>query len=319
MVLAATLAAAGAFCIGSASVAYADEAAPANESLGSPANIVNGTNIQAWTVSNLKQSTDAIPYQAHGTLWEATATDEAVQGGVTPLVSNFNATSPGGQTYRALYQVATAQGVNPSSINQGQKTSGKVYFDVTGDNPNTVVYRDAGGHDFASWVQSTGPRRGGGTAGPAGTGAPTSVPAIKPAAPAGNAAPTTGSAGTPIPVGSQGTPAPAGTPSPAATPSPAGNPASPANNPAAPAAAPGTPAPAGAPGSPAPAASPNAPAATAPAGGQTPTGSQGTPGSAGTPFDAPVAPTPAAPAPGQTLPAGNGTPAPGTNQGSTTP
>ena len=68
-----------------------------------------------------------------------------MQGGVTPLVSNFNATSPGGQTYRALYQVATSEGVNPGAINQGQTTSGKVYFDVTGDNPNTVVYRDAGG------------------------------------------------------------------------------------------------------------------------------------------------------------------------------
>ena len=53
----------GAFCIGTASVAYADEAAAvSNASLGSSANIVNGTNIQAWTVSNLKQSTDAIPY-----------------------------------------------------------------------------------------------------------------------------------------------------------------------------------------------------------------------------------------------------------------
>ncbi len=184
---AVTLAAAGAFCIGSAANAFGDAAASGtnSSSLGSPVNIGG----QTWTVSNLKQSSDAIPYQARGTLWEATATDEAVQGGATPMVSNLNATSPGGQTYRVLYQVATPQGVNPAGLVQGQKTTGKIYFDVTGDNPTGVVYREAGGQDLASWVQTTTPTGGTGAhASASSTGVPSaSSPFNKPAAPAGNA------------------------------------------------------------------------------------------------------------------------------------
>jgi hypothetical protein len=341
--ISAAIAATGALCIGSAAPAFADQAGSVtNASLGSPAKIVDGGNIQSWTVSGLKQSSDAIPYQPHGTLWEATASDEAIQGGATPFVSNLNATSPGGQTYRALYQVATAQGVNPAGLSQGQKTSGKVYFDVTGDNPNTVVYRDAGGHDWATWVQPTAPQTGsGGHAVPVGSGAPTApAPANKPATPAGNPAPAAGSSGTPIPTGSQGTPTAAGAPSPAGTPAvPGTNPASPAVNPgdaipaavpgapvpaavpgapapAAPGApvpaavpgapapaAPGAPAPAAVPGAPAPASSPDAPAAPAPGSPQTLPAPQGAPGSAGTPIQAPAAPAPAGPAPAAPAPA----------------
>ena len=87
-----------------------------------------------------------------GTLWEATATDEALQGAVTPIVSNLNARATDGGTYRALFQVATPEGVNPSTLPPGQKTTGKVYFDVTGENPDSVVY-NAGGRDLLVWVQ----------------------------------------------------------------------------------------------------------------------------------------------------------------------
>lgn len=309
MASAATFAAAAALCIGSAATAFADVAAPGSntQSLGSPANIGG----QAWTVTNLKQSSDAIPYQPHGTLWEATATDEAVQGGATPVVSDLNAISPSGQTYRVLYQVATPQGINPAGLAQGQKTTGKVYFDVTGDSPNAVVYRDANGQDLATWVQSTAPAGGhGATTGTGGQA--TSTPGNKPAASAGNATAPAGAQGTPIPVGSQGTPASGGTPAaaPVASPGapvPAGTPA-PANSPGAPAPG-GAPAPAGnpdasAPGAPAPAAEPGAPAQV-PGNTPPPTGSEGTPASAGSPAAPPPAPAnPAPPAPG-------GSPSPG--------
>jgi hypothetical protein len=76
-----------------------------------------------------------------------TATDEALEGSATPIVSNLNARSKSGETYRALFQVATSEGVNPTTLAQGQKTSGKVYFDVTGDGPESVVY-NAGGRDL---------------------------------------------------------------------------------------------------------------------------------------------------------------------------
>ena len=123
---AAAIAAAG--IIGAAPFAFADDSAVTTAALGSQAKLDNGNVVQGWTVTDLKPSTDTIPYQVHGTLWEVTATNEALQGSVTPIVSNFNARAADGENYRALFQVATAQGVNPATIGQGEKTSGKVYF-----------------------------------------------------------------------------------------------------------------------------------------------------------------------------------------------
>ena len=109
-----------------APAAIADDSV--NHSLGSAAELTNGDVVQAWTVSDLKPSSDAIPYPVAGTLWEATATDHAVRGTVPPIVSNLNARARSGQTYRVLFGVATPQGVNPSTLPQGQKTTGKIYF-----------------------------------------------------------------------------------------------------------------------------------------------------------------------------------------------
>ncbi|WP_369741992.1 MPT63 family protein [Mycobacterium servetii] len=254
----------------SVSVFYAP-AAIADDSvthtLGSAAELNNGDVVQAWTVGDLKPSSDAIPYPVAGTLWEATATDHAIRGTVVPIVSNLNARARSGQTYRVLFGVATPQGVNPSTLPQGQKTTGKVYFDVTGDAPDSVVY-NAGGPDLAVWVQpppapprssSTGsgsssytsPGTGASTPTPAGSApvspTPTAAPAAAPGAP--GALPPEGSQGTPLPPVSQGTPLPAdsqGTPIPS-TPGPTmpGAPTTSAVTPA-PAAAEQTPAPAAA-------------------------------------------------------------------------
>ena len=114
--------------------------------LGEQGELVNGDVVQGWTVSGLKPSTDTIPYPVAGTLWEATATDEAISGNVIPIVANLNARAESGQTYRVLFGVATAQGVNPATLAEGESTTGKVYFDVTGDAPDSVVY-NAGGTD----------------------------------------------------------------------------------------------------------------------------------------------------------------------------
>ena len=94
--------------------------------VGSQAKLVDGNVIQGWTISDLRPSSDAIPYPVAGTLWEATATDEALQGSATPIVSNLNARARSGETYRVLFGVATPQGVNPATLAQGQKTTGKV-------------------------------------------------------------------------------------------------------------------------------------------------------------------------------------------------
>ncbi|MGH3723259.1 MAG: MPT63 family protein [Mycobacterium sp.] len=277
--------------------------AEADTSLGQQGRLTNGDVVQAWTISDLKVSSAQLPYQAKGTLWEATATDEAIQGSIIPIVANFNATAKDGETYRVLYGVATPEGVNPGTLSQGEKTTGKIYFDVTGAAPETVTYT-SGDEDLLTWkpapAAAPAPRSGGSSQqqgtnpAPATSAAPTSATPTPAAAPAG-------SQGTPLPAGSQGTPVdeqqPAATPTPTptvapvtATPSPApatpapGAEGTPLNATATPAPAPATPAP-GAEGAPQAAnppvaavpAVPAVPASDSTPHGQRSAGSQGTP------------------------------------------
>lgn len=268
-------AAATALAMGGAPIASADTEV---QWLGQPGELVNGSVVQHWTVSHLKPSIDVLPYQPVGTLWEATASDEAIAGNVMPIVSNLNARAKNGDTYRVLFGVATPEGVNPATLAQGQKTTGKIYFDVTGASPDSVFY-SSGGPDELLWLEAppapaTGSTGGGGssssgvatspTSGAAATttpetpgatpavAAPTSVtptPASVPAGSVGTPLPE-GSVGTPLPDGSVGTPLPAGAapteagpaPVPAAvTPAPAGSVGTPLPQEAAPAPAPGAP------------------------------------------------------------------------------
>ena len=281
---AAAIAAAGSVGIIGAPLAAADD--PSTTTIGTQAKLVDGNVVQGWTVTGLKTSSDPIPYPVAGTLWEATATDEAIQGGATPIVSNFNARARSGQTYRVLFGVATPQGVNPSTLSQGEKTTGKVYFDVTGDTPDSVVY-NAGGQDVLIWVQPPPAPRSSGTSSSGSRGQGSAAPAATtPGTPAAAGSPATATgtegaplpAGSPLPSGSSGTPLPAGTPG---TPVPASTPAAPAAAGApVPAGSQGTPLPAGTEGAPLPASAQEAPAVTpAPAsqGTPLPASSEGTP------------------------------------------
>ncbi|WP_169619459.1 MPT63 family protein, partial [Mycolicibacterium peregrinum] len=167
---------AAAAIVASAPMALADaeDSAVTTAALGGQGKLDGGT--QVWTVTDLKPSTDTINYTPRGTLWEVTATNEALQGSVTPIVSNFNVRAADGQNYRALFQVPSTQGVNPATLAQGQKTSGKIYFDVTGDQPTSVVY-NAGGHDVLAWDKTATP-----AAAPAAGAPKRPAPAAAPAA-----------------------------------------------------------------------------------------------------------------------------------------
>lgn len=118
---------------------------------GNDAELVDNGVVQAWVVSDLRRSADVIDDPVHGTLWEATATGAAVAGTVTPVVSNFNARADDGTTYRVLFGAATPLGVNPATLAESQHTTGKLYFDVTGTAPASVVYNSLG-TDRAVWV-----------------------------------------------------------------------------------------------------------------------------------------------------------------------
>ena len=80
--LAAMVGTSGAVGIISTPIALAETS---TQTIGSQGKLVDGNVIQAWTISNLKRSTDVIPHQVSGTLWEA------MQGAATPIVSNLNA------------------------------------------------------------------------------------------------------------------------------------------------------------------------------------------------------------------------------------
>jgi hypothetical protein len=89
-----------------------------------------------YTVDGLNPSSDAVPH--NGQLYEANVTAE---GGV-PVVPMFNARAESGANYRVI----------------GGSIPGKLYFDVVGDVPNSVVYND-GVQDLLSWIP--GPPEGG--------------------------------------------------------------------------------------------------------------------------------------------------------------
>jgi hypothetical protein len=111
-----------------------------------------GQVMLSWKVSNLQPSSDTIPgLPVYGKLWEATATVKAIQGGVTPQIPNFNAVAPNQAAYRDLWEAATPQGISGATIPQGQQSTGRIYFDVTGPSPNTVTLNN-GMEDLMIWT-----------------------------------------------------------------------------------------------------------------------------------------------------------------------
>jgi hypothetical protein len=104
------------------------------ESLNDPA---TGAPMITYTVHGLSPSSDAVPH--NGQLYEAPVT---VEGGI-PIAPLFNARAESGANYRVI----------------GGGAPGKLYFDVVGDTPNSVVYND-GVQDLLVWV-STGPMASG--------------------------------------------------------------------------------------------------------------------------------------------------------------
>ncbi|MGV0744891.1 DUF1942 domain-containing protein [Mycolicibacterium sp. XJ870] len=100
-----------------------------------------------YTVDGIRPSSDVVPHPINGRLYESTVTVDAVRGWVTPMVPWFNARSESGHNYRVL----NVPGLSGAAIPPGAKTTGKIYFDVVGDVPNSVVYND-GTVDLLGWI-----------------------------------------------------------------------------------------------------------------------------------------------------------------------
>lgn len=144
----ATLAAVALAASPSAAAAY-----PIVGKLGSELRMTDsvGQVTLSWTVSNLKPSADVMPgYPVAGKLWEATATVKAVNGPVTPAISQFNAVAPNAAAYRVLWQVASPVNISGATIPAGAQSSGKIHFDVTGPAPTTITMNN-GMEDLLIW------------------------------------------------------------------------------------------------------------------------------------------------------------------------
>ncbi|WP_197496730.1 DUF1942 domain-containing protein [Mycobacterium sp. 1274761.0] len=111
---------------------------------------LNGPLI-GYTVTGFRPSSDPVPYPVAGRLWEATVTADALVGTVTPAANWFNARAENGQNYHVLESVSGIGG----PIGQGGSSTGKVYFDVVGAEPNSVVFND-GFEDILGWIQPPG-------------------------------------------------------------------------------------------------------------------------------------------------------------------
>ncbi len=127
---------------------------PTIQGFGTTERLFDGPMVTAYTVSNLQPSNVVIPgYTPAGKLYQADINAQADNGTVTPLVSDFNARAANGQTYRVIDKVSTPDGLSPAPINQGGQSSGKIYFDATGEPPNGVVYND-GVEDVLIWTNT---------------------------------------------------------------------------------------------------------------------------------------------------------------------
>lgn len=118
--------------------------------------IENGTDFeidQEWTISQLRPSADQIPYRPAGSLWEATATADLVDGGVPVMVGFFARSDT--DSYPVLWNVASPLAVNPAPLPQAGSVTGKFYFDVTGAAPTSVAYLDAEG-ELVEWRTPAG-------------------------------------------------------------------------------------------------------------------------------------------------------------------
>lgn len=115
-----------------------------------------GMMTTGYTVSNLQPSTDMIPWPVTGRLYEATVAVDAQRGPTAPLIPWFKARAASGQTYQVLSAAASPQGLSPMTLAQGQQATGKIYFDVSGDVPNSVALND-GMQDLLLWVGNAVP------------------------------------------------------------------------------------------------------------------------------------------------------------------
>ena len=139
--------------IAAASILVAPTAAANVQGFGATEQAIDGPLITEYTVSNLRPSDATIPgFQPAGQLYQADVTAKSDAGTVQPQISRFMARAFNGTVYKAVNNGPVPNGLDPSPIDQGQQTSGELYFDVTGQRPVGVMYTDEA-DDFLVWTR----------------------------------------------------------------------------------------------------------------------------------------------------------------------
>jgi hypothetical protein len=147
-VIVSTTAAFGAFAVAPASALNNAQGFGVQETLKDYYDLGDFSSEIGYTVKDLKPSSDVVPYPVAGRLYEANVTTNAVVGTVVPQIVDFRARTPNGNDYPALPTVSTLSG---APLGQGATASGKLYFDVVGENPDSVIY-NADTQDLLGWV-----------------------------------------------------------------------------------------------------------------------------------------------------------------------
>ena len=106
-----------------------------------------GNPIIGYTVSDFGPSSADVPH--NGQLYAATLAVQAYGAPANPAVIMFNARAQSGEGYRAILEGPDV--ITAASVPAGTTSSGKLYFDVTGDTPNSVVLND-GMRDVFAWI-----------------------------------------------------------------------------------------------------------------------------------------------------------------------
>ncbi|WIM89834.1 DUF1942 domain-containing protein [Candidatus Mycobacterium wuenschmannii] len=84
-------------------------------------------------------------------VWYSDITAVGVSGNATPNIADFNARAANSSTF-AVMKGNEVDGLPEGPLPLGTPVKGKLYFNVrNGTNPDSVVYRDAGGTDKVVW------------------------------------------------------------------------------------------------------------------------------------------------------------------------
>ena len=116
---------------------------------------IPGVPVIGYTVTNFRPSSAPVPH--NGKLYEATLNVVAFGAAVDPKIQGFMVRAESGDGDPVLLNAPG--GISGAQLAPGGSATGKLFFDVIGDTPNSVVWND-GTRDILAWVPGEIPLEG---------------------------------------------------------------------------------------------------------------------------------------------------------------